>query len=154
MRLLKNKYFLSAVIFFAFILDRLFKWLVLNREGFFAVKNILKINYYPNQGLALSFPVASYLLYPLIILIIIIVFYFLIISLKRSNYFFLWSFGLIFVGAVSNLIDRVRFGHVVDYVNFLGWFPVFNISDAMIVLGVGLIFIKSFGRNNLTDILK
>lgn len=154
MRLLKSRTFLFAVIFFAFVTDRLLKWLVLNREGFFVIKNFLKINHYQNQGLALSLPAISYLIYPLIILIILIIFYFLILALKKKDYLILWATSLVFAGAVSNLIDRIRFGSVVDYVNFVGWFPVFNIADVMIVVGVGLIIIKSLGKNHLTDIIK
>src|SRR3989344_6753563 len=54
-----------------------------------------------------------------------------------------WSF--ILVGAVSNLWDRLTWGAVVDYIN-LGWWPVFNFSDGLIVGGVitllGLTFFK------------
>ena len=146
MRLLKNKYFLFAVIFFTFIIDRLFKALVLNFEGFFAIKNVLKINFYQNWGLALSIPVSPYLIYPLVILILIIVFYFFVENLKRNNYFFLWATGLIFVGAFSNLIDRLRFGYVVDYLNFIGRFPVFNLADVMIITGVGLILLAKLKK--------
>lgn len=43
-------------------------------------------------------------------------------------------------GTVGNLIDRLFLGHVVDFVD-LGWFPVFNLSDALITLGtIGLIW--------------
>ena len=44
-------------------------------------------------------------------------------------------FGLIFGGAIGNLIDRFRFGYVVDYVDF-GWWPVFNIADAVINISI------------------
>lgn len=47
--------------------------------------------------------------------------------------FFYW--GLIVAGAVSNVIDRLTLGAVFDYIN-LGWWPVFNISDAYIAIGV------------------
>ena len=44
-------------------------------------------------------------------------------------------------GAVGNLIDRLRFGHVVDFFDFRVW-PVFNIADIGIVIGVGILFIE------------
>lgn len=37
-------------------------------------------------------------------------------------------------GAIGNLVDRVRFGYVVDFVD-LGWWPVFNLADSAIVVG-------------------
>ncbi len=42
--------------------------------------------------------------------------------------------NLILIGAISNIFDRVLFGHIVDYIDFR-FFPVFNIADACIVLG-------------------
>ena len=43
--------------------------------------------------------------------------------------------GLILGGAIGNLIDRVRYGYVVDFLDFRIW-PVFNIADCAIVIGV------------------
>jgi signal peptidase II len=49
--------------------------------------------------------------------------------------------GLLAGGIVGNLIDRVRLGYVVDYLDF-HWhghhFPAFNVADASICIGVGL----------------
>lgn len=44
-------------------------------------------------------------------------------------------------GAVGNLIDRLRFGHVVDFIDLLVW-PVFNVADMAIVAGVVLLGYK------------
>jgi signal peptidase II len=50
-------------------------------------------------------------------------------------------FLFLFVGALGNLIDRTFRGYVVDFID-LGWFPVFNISDALITFGaVGVIWL-------------
>lgn len=147
MRLLKNKYFLFAVIFFTFILDRLFKYLVLHKEGYIVIKNLLVIDYFANWGIALSLPVSRFVIYPVIIMILFVVFYFLFVSLKKNDYLLVWSTALIFSGALSNLIDRFRFGHVVDYFNFACWFPVFNWADVMIVAGVFLILAKVMHKN-------
>ena len=38
-------------------------------------------------------------------------------------------------GATGNLIDRVRYGYVVDFID-LGWWPVFNVADAAITVGI------------------
>ena len=51
------------------------------------------------------------------------------------------AFGMIFGGAVGNLIDRVRFGTVTDFLDFyvgnLHW-PAFNIADSAITIGIGI----------------
>jgi signal peptidase II len=52
------------------------------------------------------------------------------------------AMGLIFGGAVGNLIDRVRFGAVVDFVDvhFRGWhWPAFNVADSAITVGVAVL---------------
>jgi signal peptidase II len=50
-----------------------------------------------------------------------------------------WSaLGLILGGIVGNLIDRLRFGGVTDFIS-IGWWPAFNIADSAVVVGVILI---------------
>ncbi len=49
------------------------------------------------------------------------------------------SLGLQLGGALGNLLDRLRFGRVTDFVDFRVW-PVFNLADSAIVIGVALFF--------------
>ncbi|MCS7240720.1 MAG: signal peptidase II, partial [Candidatus Bipolaricaulota bacterium] len=49
-----------------------------------------------------------------------------------------WGSALILGGAVGNLVDRARLGYVVDLFS-VGNFPVFNVADAALVVGVGLL---------------
>jgi signal peptidase II len=71
------------------------------------------------------------------------------------------SIGLVMGGAVGNLIDRLRFGSVTDFIYFRLWgnfhWPAFNIADAAITVGVFVliysfyrsgIFRKAYGRNH------
>ncbi len=48
--------------------------------------------------------------------------------------------ALIFGGAVGNIIDRFRFGRVVDFLDFHFW-PVFNVADSAICVGAGLLML-------------
>lgn len=48
------------------------------------------------------------------------------------------AFGLLIGGSASNLVDRVRLGHVTDFIDF-GWWPAFNLADSFIVIGVGIL---------------
>ena len=64
------------------------------------------------------------------------------------------AFALIFGGAVGNLIDRVRFGTVVDFLDFhVGRFhwPAFNIADSAITVGMG-IFLYYIVFNKISDL--
>ncbi|MGK0551836.1 signal peptidase II [Enterococcus faecalis] len=70
-----------------------------------------------------------------------VIVYFLVRNYRRSIWF---SLGLSFVlaGAVGNFIDRVRLGYVVDMIqtDFIN-FPIFNVADSTLVVGVICIFI-------------
>src|SRR5213078_5172040 len=49
------------------------------------------------------------------------------------------ALGLVIGGSVSNLLDRVRLGHVTDFLDFRYW-PAFNLADSFIVIGVVILF--------------
>jgi len=59
----------------------------------------------------------------------------------------LLPFALILAGGLGNLIDRLRFGHVVDFIHFhvrdsFSW-PIFNVADVLIVIGIGLLLLQT-----------
>ena len=49
-----------------------------------------------------------------------------------------FTVGLLLGGALGNLIDRIRLGEVVDFID-VGWWPVFNLADSSIVVGMTLL---------------
>jgi signal peptidase II len=66
------------------------------------------------------------------------------------------ALSLIISGALGNLIDRVRLGYVVDFLDFhwkwLYHFPSFNVADSAICIGVGLVMLDLFTESaNLSD---
>ena len=50
------------------------------------------------------------------------------------------ALGLLIGGSVSNLVDRVRLGHVTDFLD-LRWWPAFNLADSFIVIGVAILLL-------------
>jgi signal peptidase II len=77
----------------------------------------------------------------LFVAIAVVVIVAIIASYRRVVQGSLWfrlALGLILGGAVGNLIDRLRLGYVVDFID-LRWWPVFNIADSCIVIGVALL---------------
>lgn len=52
-----------------------------------------------------------------------------------------WALSMILGGAIGNWIDRLRFGAVIDFIDFRIW-PVFNIADTAITVGVCLYFFR------------
>jgi signal peptidase II len=55
------------------------------------------------------------------------------------------AFGGIVGGAIGNIIDRFHYGSVVDFID-LRWWPVFNVADSCITVGVALLVLSSMGR--------
>ncbi len=64
---------------------------------------------------------------------------------------FCWSLSLILGGAVGNLIDRLAYGHVIDFLDFhvLHWhWPAFNVADSAITIGAALFVLDELRRVN------
>ena len=96
-----------------------------------------------NKGIAWSIPVNAgvfYFAWTAIIAALLLAFF----KTKLFNQKF--PFVLIFSGAVSNLADRIRFGCVVDYIDLKFW-PIFNLADVYITLGVIFILTKFLKSN-------
>ena len=53
------------------------------------------------------------------------------------------ALGFILGGAAGNLVDRIRSGYVIDFLDFRIW-PVFNIADSAITIGAGLLILNLF----------
>jgi signal peptidase II len=78
---------------------------------------------------------------------------FILWMLKRNptQRLFCWALALILGGAVGNLIDRIAYGHVIDFLDFHvgGWhWPAFNVADSAITLGAILFVLDEFRRVN------
>ena len=63
--------------------------------------------------------------------------------LKKETLRMRLGVALLSGGAIGNLVDRIRLGAVVDFFDFRIW-PIFNVADIAIVLGVGLIVWAAF----------
>lgn len=65
---------------------------------------------------------------------------------------FCWALALIMGGALGNLIDRLAYGHVIDFLDFhlsgVGHFPAFNIADSAITIGAILFIVDELRRVN------
>lgn len=149
--MLKNKYIKLAVIAGGIILLDQFtkalilRYLPLNKTtpvigGFFNLTHI----YNPGGAFGilanLSPTLRSIIFLFISSLAVGLIFYFY----KKTPSQYVWlaaAFALIFGGAVGNLIDRIRFGMVIDFLDFylgnLHW-PAFNVADSAISIGIGI----------------
>ena len=70
-----------------------------------------------------------------------------LIAKHESEKLFRWGLTLILGGAIGNLIDRIAYGHVIDFLDFhwAGWhFWAFNVADSAITVGAALLILDSF----------
>jgi signal peptidase II len=78
---------------------------------------------------------------------------YLIRGLRPHQKNLLVSLALILGGAIGNLIDRLRLGEVIDFVD-LHWYdihwPAFNVADSAISIGVVLLFLQMLRKGSLT----
>lgn len=130
---------ITYIIIILFVLgDRFLKYLA--ARDYFAgsqeiIDNIFRLGFAKNYNIAFSLPLGGLILNIIIGLIILwLIGYFLLLIIKEK---FIQSSLVLAVlfGAASNYYDRLKFGYVIDYLD-LKYFTVFNLADAMIVLGV------------------
>ncbi len=118
------------------IADQAIKQLVRINRPILNLK-ILRIEFVQNTGASFGMLNGNN---PLFIWISIIVLGGIMLYFDKFSKAVLNDVILISGGIFSNLIDRVLFKGVIDYINF-GWWPVFNLADSMIVIGVALLII-------------
>ena len=137
---LKSRIFLAAG--FVFAADRLTKYFIMKslalEESVKVIPGIFHITLVFNNGAAFGV-LRNYSLFFIVFSFITIALILLIISKARQmEALFAMSLALILGGASGNLVDRLKFGHVIDFLDFRIW-PVFNIADSCIAIGIALI---------------
>jgi len=127
---------LIGIFFIA--LDRFLKFLAVG--GFWGgpqriIGDFFKLNFVGNYNIAFSIPLVGWWLNIIIILIVFALVYNLLYCAKKKEYVKAYLLFIIVLGAASNLLDRLKYGFVIDYFD-LKYFTVFNLADVMIVGGV------------------
>ncbi|MDR1324386.1 MAG: signal peptidase II [Candidatus Margulisbacteria bacterium] len=104
------------------------------------IPSMLKLIYGENTGAAFGIlPAARWFLILLAVIVLLVVLWYVQKERCRSR----WQYnGLIFIfaGALGNLIDRIFYGYVVDFINLPRW-PTFNLADIFIDIGAALLII-------------
>jgi signal peptidase II len=135
-------------------LDQLTKFYIDSRfrlhESVPVLENFFHITYVRNPGAAFGILADSAIRIPFFITVTLlaalgILWYLRHLSARQRLLQF--SLSIIFAGALGNLIDRIRFGEVVDFLDF-HWYehhwPAFNVADSAITVGVGLMLLDLF----------
>jgi signal peptidase II len=150
----KNRLFLGALLL-AVPLDQLTKWWISRTLGYAdeipVIDGFFHITHVRNPGAAFGIlatspePVRIFFFIGVTLVAIALILSFFH-KLAPGDRFSALSLGLILAGAIGNLIDRLRFGEVVDFLHFRLWggytWPDFNLADSFIVVGVMLLVIE------------
>jgi len=127
---------------FVFSIDRLTKIAALKTldlgRSIKAIPGVLNITLVLNDGAAFGLFKGKSVFFVFIALAIIIVITAYLIKSRPLNRSVSIGLGLILGGAVGNLVDRIAFGSVIDFID-LGIWPVFNIADSCITIGAAVL---------------
>lgn len=147
----ENKYsvlVLDAVIAFVLVLlDQMTKYLaIVNLKGNPAVvliEGVLELQYVENRGIAFSlFQDRKILILITGFCVLAVILYFLLKIPEEKKFRIVHILmAVLIAGAVGNIIDRIRFDFVVDFISFvLINYPVFNVADCFIVVSAIILF--------------
>ena len=139
-------------------IDQISKLLVVNlltkTDSITMIKNFFYLTYINNDGAAFSILVGKRIFLILVAIAIIIMLIHYIKKNNIQNKLEIVSLALIIGGSLGNLMDRVVRGYVIDFLDFKIFnynFPIFNLADTFIVIGVILLLLKELRKENNLD---
>ena len=147
---LKKKVIIIGLI--GLLLDRISKIIIMKKmiqyNSISIIPKFFSITYTKNIGAAWSILSGNRILLIIISISVLSALIYYLFKEKNITNFGSISYGFILSGIIGNLIDRVIYGYVIDFLDFniFGYdFPVFNIADTLIVLGV-IIYVMIYSK--------
>ncbi len=138
-RISNEFYLFFSTTLIIIILDQATKQIAIDalREPVSIINNILSLSIVKNTGAGFGFldgfkGINSLMIYLSLFIIGLILYFYYKVPNKTSAHI---SLALILGGGISNFIDRVRLGYVIDFIAPSFW-PSFNVADAAITIGV------------------
>lgn len=128
--------FYSSITLLLIVLDQLIKWWMVKFHPSLVLAN---------KGIIFGWIENPFIGYSLLVVGLLVLIW-LILKFRFSHFAFRLSLGLISAGAISNLIDRIFRGYVVDYIHFFN-LNVFNLADVLIIMGIFVYFLQIFLSN-------
>ena len=148
---MKKKYYVGISLLVAFliiVIDQVTKWIIASSmkigDSYEVIPNFLNITSHRNNGAAWGILSGKMFFFYIITVIILIVLVLFFIKEAQYNLFMQLAIRLLFAGALGNFIDRLFNGEVVDFIdtNIFGYdFPIFNVADSSLTIGVILVII-------------
>jgi len=120
-------------------------------ESRIVIPHILRWTFEQNQHGAFGLFGSSPVLLVTMALIVLGIFWYSFRDAARSSLLVRIAFGMILGGAIGNIIDRIHFQYVIDFVDFFRIWPnVFNVADSCITGGVILLILSSLASRRHT----
>lgn len=144
----KQKLLTAFLFIFVLISDQFTKFIIVNNMEIGESINLLPFfNIVRIQNYGISFGMFSKIFHPIIFICISIIISIGLIIYGKKQKSYRIPITLIIAGALGNVLDRLHFQSVIDFLDFhintYHW-PAFNIADSAIVIGVSLMFIISY----------
>ena len=135
----KKNIIIFSIAFSILFLDQLTKFLIKQKlqlsQSIPIIKNILHFTYITNTGSAFGLFKGFNLFFILFSIIVILAIFYFLKKIKNDELMLQFSIGLLLGGTAGNLIDRIAYGAVIDFIDFRIW-PVFNIADSAVTISV------------------
>lgn len=130
-------------IVLAIFLDQWTKWFFVTNKIHVVtlIKNLLTFEFVRNTGLAFGLGGNRWVIIVVSILLLGFLLWFARTEWNNGHHLAAWASLVMGVGALSNLVDRIRYGYVVDWIDVHYW-SVFNLADTWITLGALLILVN------------
>jgi len=135
-----------SLIFIIIIVDQITKFFVetnLFDTRISVIDNMFYLTYLQNTGGAWGILENNKMIFIIAIPIILIAIIVYLLKVKNISRLEKVGFCTLIGGAIGNYTDRIVRGYVVDFIDFIIW-PVFNIADIAVVVGVGLVILSLF----------
>ncbi|WP_177919089.1 signal peptidase II [uncultured Eubacterium sp.] len=130
----------SVMIFLIIAFDQITKYFaslnLKNADAVGFIPGLVQFRYAENTGMAFSMLSGARWVFILVTVIACILVLYYLFSDRCKSLWLYWSLGVIVSGGIGNLIDRIKFGYVVDFIEptFVD-FAVFNIADCAVTCG-------------------
>lgn len=140
----KKNIFIFSVAIVIVLSDQITKFLIKQNfqlnQSIPIIKNIFHLTYIINTGSAFGLFKGLNLFLILFSVIVILVILYNLKKIKNNERLLQFSAGLLMGGTIGNLIDRLSYGAVIDFIDFRAW-PVFNIADSAVTVSIIMLII-------------
>jgi signal peptidase II len=135
-----NKYItIFSIAALIVLIDQITKFLIKTNfqlnETFPIINNIFHLTYTYNFGAGFGILQQQKLILIFISLIVVGVIFYYLDKIKNKEILLQVLVGFILGGTIGNLIDRIAYGFVIDFIDFRIW-PIFNVADSFVTIGV------------------